>query len=196
MSPVSTRESVFFPNDITVECSFHDGPQGSPAVTVTVRAVRRLSPDGLSGGGEYPLVVEVSGLRTNHPADGTGRGVTRLEGRGDLPLGVVDHCHAVFGLDGDVQVLPVGSPRAGDRTSADLGRNLNLNAIAIGLGLENIEYEPEQFPGLVYRLDEPEVVALLFGSGKLVITGGKKPEDAEHAVDKIVSRLEDLGLLE
>ncbi len=58
-------------------------------------------------------------------------------------------------------------------TSADLGRNLNLNAIAIGLGLENIEYEPEQFPGLVYRLDEPEVVALLFGSGKLVITGGK-----------------------
>jgi transcription initiation factor TFIID TATA-box-binding protein len=81
-------------------------------------------------------------------------------------------------------------------TSADLGRNLNLNAIAIGLGLENIEYEPEQFPGLVYRLDDPDVVALLFGSGKLVITGGKKPEDAEEAVDKIVSRLEELGLLD
>ncbi|PSP57525.1 TATA-box-binding protein [Halobacteriales archaeon QH_7_66_36] len=80
-------------------------------------------------------------------------------------------------------------------TSADLGVNLNLNAIAIGLGLENIEYEPEQFPGLVYRLDDPDVVALLFGSGKLVITGGKQPEDAEHAVDKIVSRLEELGLL-
>jgi len=40
-------------------------------------------------------------------------------------------------------------------TSADLGENLNLNAIAIGLGLENIEYEPEQFPGLVYRLTTP-----------------------------------------
>ena len=81
-------------------------------------------------------------------------------------------------------------------SSADLGRNLNLNAIAIGLGLENIEYEPEQFPGLVYRLDEPEVVALLFGSGKLVITGGKQVEDAREAVDVIVKRLEDLGLLE
>src|SRR6056297_1641503 len=79
-------------------------------------------------------------------------------------------------------------------TSADLGRNLNLNAIAIGLGLENIEYEP--FPGLVYRLDDPDVVALLFGSGKLVITGGKKPKDAEEAVDKIVSRLDELGLLD
>ncbi|ELZ95135.1 transcription factor [Haloferax mucosum ATCC BAA-1512] len=80
-------------------------------------------------------------------------------------------------------------------TSADLGENLNLNAIAIGLGLEHIEYEPEQFPGLVYRLDEPSVVALLFGSGKLVITGGKKPQDAEDAVDVIMSRLSDLGLL-
>ncbi|ERG88658.1 MAG: TATA-box binding protein (TBP), component of TFIID and TFIIIB [halophilic archaeon J07HX5] len=81
-------------------------------------------------------------------------------------------------------------------TSADLGRTLNLNAIAIGLGLENIEYEPEQFPGLVYRLDEPDVVALLFGSGKLVITGGKEPDDASAAVDKIVARLDDLGLLD
>ena len=36
--------------------------------------------------------------------------------------------------------------------SGDLGETLNLNAIAIGLGLESIEYEPEQFPGLVYRL--------------------------------------------
>jgi transcription initiation factor TFIID TATA-box-binding protein len=81
-------------------------------------------------------------------------------------------------------------------TSADLGVNLNLNAIAIGLGLENIEYEPEQFPGLVYRIDEPSVVALLFGSGKLVITGGKEPADAEAAVDNIVSRLDELGLLD
>ncbi|QSW97644.1 TATA-box-binding protein [Haloterrigena alkaliphila] len=81
-------------------------------------------------------------------------------------------------------------------SSADLGRTLNLNAIAIGLGLEHIEYEPEQFPGLVYRLDEPEVVALLFGSGKLVVTGGKQVNDAEQAVTVIANRLNDLGLLE
>jgi transcription initiation factor TFIID TATA-box-binding protein len=80
-------------------------------------------------------------------------------------------------------------------TSADLGESLNLNAIAIGLGLEHIEYEPEQFPGLVYRLDEPDVVALLFGSGKLVITGGTDPADAADAVDVIVEELDGLGLL-
>ncbi|WP_418281850.1 TATA-box-binding protein [Halorubrum sp. DTA98] len=81
-------------------------------------------------------------------------------------------------------------------TSADLGESLNLNAIAIGLGLEHIEYEPEQFPGLVYRLDDLDVVALLFGSGKLVITGGTDPSDAAAAVDHIVEKLDDLGLLE
>ncbi|MGZ5561272.1 MAG: TATA-box-binding protein [Halobacteriota archaeon] len=79
--------------------------------------------------------------------------------------------------------------------SADLHAVLNLNAIAIGLGLENIEYEPEQFPGLVYRLSEPKVVVLLFGSGKLVVTGGRKPEDAANAVDRIVKELKSLSLL-
>ena len=79
--------------------------------------------------------------------------------------------------------------------SADLHSTLNLNAIAIGLGLENIEYEPEQFPGLVYRISDPKVVVLLFGSGKLVVTGGRKPEDAANAVDQIVEELKNLSLL-
>lgn len=81
-------------------------------------------------------------------------------------------------------------------SSADLDRSLDLNAIAISLGLENIEYEPEQFPGLVYRLDEPNVVALLSGSGKLVITGGQEVDDAKQAIGVLADRLEDLGPLE
>ncbi|MCG1004891.1 MULTISPECIES: TATA-box-binding protein [Halobacterium] len=81
-------------------------------------------------------------------------------------------------------------------SSANLEQSLNLNAIAIGLGLEQIEYEPEQFPGLVYRLDDPDVVVLLFGSGKLVITGGTQTEDAEQALSHVHDRLTELGLLE
>ncbi|MCX6693140.1 MAG: TATA-box-binding protein [Methanomicrobiales archaeon] len=80
-------------------------------------------------------------------------------------------------------------------TSADLGTGINLNKIAVGFNLDKIEYEPEQFPGLVYRLDDPKVVVLLFGSGKLIITGGKVPEDARRAVLKIVADLKSLGLL-
>ena len=55
--------------------------------------------------------------------------------------------------------------------SANLQSTLNLEAVA--LELENTEYEPEQFPGLVYRLSDPKVVLLLFGSGKVVCTGAK-----------------------
>jgi transcription initiation factor TFIID TATA-box-binding protein len=80
-------------------------------------------------------------------------------------------------------------------TSADLGSGINLNKIAVGFNLDRIEYEPEQFPGLVYRLENPKVVVLLFGSGKLIITGGKEPEDARKAVQKILNDLKNIGLL-
>ena len=80
-------------------------------------------------------------------------------------------------------------------TSADLGSRINLNKIAMSFNLDRIEYEPEQFPGLVYRLDDPKVVVLLFGSGKLIITGGKVPEDAKRAVQKIYKDLSDLKML-
>ncbi|MEM3851679.1 MAG: TATA-box-binding protein [Methanomassiliicoccales archaeon] len=79
--------------------------------------------------------------------------------------------------------------------SSDLGQEINLNAIAISLGLEKVEYEPEQFPGLVYRLDSPKVVVLLFGSGKLVCTGARKPSDVGDAVQKITEELQGAGLL-
>ena len=77
--------------------------------------------------------------------------------------------------------------------SANLGRTLNLEAVA--LGLENTEYEPEQFPGLVYRLDEPKVVLLLFGSGKVVCTGAKTFDDAQLGVEKTKERLAELDLI-
>ncbi|WP_417750581.1 TATA-box-binding protein [Salinibaculum rarum] len=80
-------------------------------------------------------------------------------------------------------------------SSADLDKRLNLNAIAIGLGLESVEYEPEQFPGLVYRLDEPDVVTLLFGSGKLVITGASSRSEAKTALDELRTHLDEYGLV-
>ncbi len=79
--------------------------------------------------------------------------------------------------------------------SSDLGREINLNALAITLGLEKVEYEPEQFPGLVYRMESPKVVLLLFSSGKLVCTGAKTFHDVEKAVDNIAEDLRDAGLI-
>ncbi|MCK4996201.1 MAG: TATA-box-binding protein, partial [Thermoplasmatales archaeon] len=78
---------------------------------------------------------------------------------------------------------------------SDLGTELNLNEVAMGLGLENVEYEPEQFPGLVYRIKEPKVAMLLFGSGKIVCTGARRTEDVALAVDKLSAELSALDLI-
>lgn len=80
-------------------------------------------------------------------------------------------------------------------SDTDLGEPLNLEAIAIGFGLENIEYEPEQFPGLLYRLDDPPVMFLLFGTGKLVIVGAETLADAKQGLEVITSQLDELNLL-
>ena len=56
-------------------------------------------------------------------------------------------------------------------------------------------YEPEQFPGLIYRMDEPKVVILIFASGKLVCTGATKEEDVYIAVAKLHKNLEEKELI-
>jgi transcription initiation factor TFIID TATA-box-binding protein len=73
--------------------------------------------------------------------------------------------------------------------SATFDQSLPLDRIAIYL--ENTEYEPEQFPGLVYRLEEPKAAALLFGSGKIVCTGTQSPEQAKEATHKIIEELKE-----
>ncbi len=79
--------------------------------------------------------------------------------------------------------------------SANLEGTLDLTEVAIKLGPENVEYGPEQFPGLVYRLDDPPVAVLVFSSGKLVIAGSKTEEDVKKAVNKIKQKFEELGLI-
>ncbi|MBA7473975.1 TATA box-binding protein [archaeon] len=61
--------------------------------------------------------------------------------------------------------------------------------------MDNVMYEPEQFPGLIYRMAEPKVVILIFASGKLVCTGGKSAEVVDVAVVKLYGILKDFDLI-
>jgi len=74
--------------------------------------------------------------------------------------------------------------------SANLNVCVDLERAA--LTLENSMYEPEQFPGLIHRMDEPRVVLLIFSSGKMVITGAKREEEVYEAVNKIYEELKKL----
>lgn len=71
--------------------------------------------------------------------------------------------------------------------SFDFGREFDLERIA--RSYENTEYEPEVFPGLVFRLDDPKVVVLLFVSGKGVCAGAKSMKDIQKAAQRITKIL-------
>jgi transcription initiation factor TFIID TATA-box-binding protein len=77
--------------------------------------------------------------------------------------------------------------------SASLGGRVELEQAVGTLG--KTMYEPEQFPGLIYRMDEPKVVMLIFASGNLVCTGAKKEQDVYDAVHKLHEKLEEQNLI-
>ena len=73
--------------------------------------------------------------------------------------------------------------------SGTIHLQLNLNYLA--LEMENTEYEPEQFPGLVYKLEDPNATFLLFSNGKLVCTGTKNKQQLEESMDKLLGNVKE-----
>jgi len=78
-------------------------------------------------------------------------------------------------------------------TSASLNQRLDLNAIV--KGYPGVEYRPEQFPGLVFRLKRPKTATLIFNSGKMVCTGAKSEKESKRAVMKVVRELKKSGII-
>ncbi len=74
--------------------------------------------------------------------------------------------------------------------SGSIGMDINLNTLAVKL--ENTEYEPEQFPGLVYKLKGTRATFLLFTNGQIVCTGTKSKEAVDEAVKKLVKKLKEI----
>jgi transcription initiation factor TFIID TATA-box-binding protein len=77
--------------------------------------------------------------------------------------------------------------------SVELGGEIDLENVVYKL--KRVMYEPEQFPGAVYRMDEPKVVFLIFSAGKLVCVGAKKEQDVYDAVNNIQKLLEEKDLI-
>jgi transcription initiation factor TFIID TATA-box-binding protein len=77
--------------------------------------------------------------------------------------------------------------------SVSLGGNVVLEKTVVAL--RHTMYEPDQFPGLIYRMDKPKVVILVFASGNLVVTGATVEEDVYSSVHKLHGRLEEQKLI-
>src|SRR4030042_5376604 len=77
--------------------------------------------------------------------------------------------------------------------SAELNGEIDLENVVYKL--KKVMYEPEQFPGAVFRMEEPKVVFLIFSAGKLVCVGAKREQDVYTAVDKLQKILEEQDLI-
>ena len=76
--------------------------------------------------------------------------------------------------------------------SGDLHTNIDLNMAAIVM--EYAMYEPEVFPGLIYRMQDPKTVFLIFSTGRIVCTGAKRKEIVKEAVRKLNIEVRELGV--
>ena len=76
--------------------------------------------------------------------------------------------------------------------SGDLHTNIDLNMAAIVM--ENVMYEPEVFPGLIYRMKDPKTVFLIFSTGKIVCTGAKNSEVVKDAVLNLNRVVREMGI--
>jgi len=77
--------------------------------------------------------------------------------------------------------------------SVNLSGWIDLERATFALG--RVMYEPEQFPALIYRMEAPRVVMLIFSSGKLVCSGATTEEEIYISVARLHSRLEEEGLI-
>jgi len=77
--------------------------------------------------------------------------------------------------------------------SASLEQKIDLNAVVKGNPI--VEYDPEKFPGLVYRLKRPKTVILIFRTGKMVCTGARSSKEAKRAIKKVVRKLKRSGII-
>ncbi len=96
----------------------------------------------------------------------------------------------------DKEIIKEGKPKIVIQNivaSANLHGKIDLETAADIM--DNVMYEPEQFPGLIYRMQTPKVVILLFASGKLVCTGAKHEDMVKEAVGKVHVLLKDYELL-
>ncbi len=69
-------------------------------------------------------------------------------------------------------------------------RELNLDQIVVALGLENAEYEPEQFPGVLYKPDGVQGTFLIFRNGKVILTGAIRQDASNSAFEDLFSELD------
>jgi len=68
--------------------------------------------------------------------------------------------------------------------------NVELDLYSLAMEVDNVEYEPEQFPGAILKLKDPKASLLLFKNGKVICTGTKSEEEVKKALKRAIELLQ------
>ena len=137
---------------------------------------------------QFPgLVIRIKDPKTSALIFSSGKIVlTGARSMDDVDRGIEKIIRSLKKINIDIKIKPKVTVQ-NIVASGSIGMDLNLNTLAIKL--PNTEYEPEQFPGLVYKLKGTKATFLLFTNGKIVCTGTKTQEEVYKALDKLVETL-------
>jgi transcription initiation factor TFIID TATA-box-binding protein len=162
--------------------------------TLDLGAIARSIPNVEYDPEEFPgLVLRLDNPKLTALVFGTGKMVITGAKRTDMLIKGFKRILRLFYKHG---IIVTGKPRIQIQNvvaSANLNAEVNLEIAAEYL--DNVMYEPEQFPGLIHKMNNPRVVLLIFSSGKMVITGAKSEEEVVQAVQSIYRKLAEIGSL-
>lgn len=102
---------------------------------------------------------------------------------------VINELEKIGAIDGEDEVEFMGVDNI--VSLGHVGKRLNLQALPIALGLEKVEYEPEQFPALIYKSEDYPCTFLAFANGKVIVSGATDSDEAEEAFNQFVDEIDE-----
>lgn len=106
----------------------------------------------------------------------------------EIPKGIINTCKLLKDLTPGIKIPTKPEYKIVNLVAnAQLGIKVDLFSLATKI--DNVEYEPEQFPGAIVRLFNPKVSLLLFKNGKMICAGAKSEKEIEDSIDKIKEML-------
>ncbi|BCS90804.1 MAG: TATA-box-binding protein [Candidatus Micrarchaeota archaeon] len=63
--------------------------------------------------------------------------------------------------------------------------HVSVDLAALASNLSNVDYEPEQFPGAIFRVDDPKCAIILFKNGRIICTGLRTEEHIKEVLQRL-----------
>ncbi len=178
-SPKSEKKDIEIVNIVVSTSLEHDIPLEKMAATLSNT---EYNPEQFPG-----LVIRIKEPKTSALIFSSGKVVsTGARNIEDVRLSLKKIIKSLKKINIDIKIEPEIKIQNMVASGA-VGMDLNLNTLA--MKLPNTEYEPEQFPGLVYKLNEAKATFLLFSNGKVVCTGTKSEEAVHKALAMLIENL-------